>query len=150
MAKCHKFEYCCGNLEFSSSINKRATIRLPGGGGGGAGFKKTIRPRFWQSKNLALTMCETNILTPSIEKMSALYPWKEIVCPLYMKTKCLPSIHEKQMSSSIHEKKMSALYIWYYHGSRTDLIFVSLSCSGLDGEMSAAKFELQWSSVTEH
>ena len=87
--KHHQFEYCCGNFEFSSSINKGATIRLTGGGG--AGFKKQSGSGFGKTKILALTMCEKNIWTPSIEK------------------KCLPSIHEKQMSSSIHETKMSAL-----------------------------------------
>ena len=75
-----QFEYCCGNFEFSSSINKGATIRLPGGGGG-LGLKKQSGPGFGKAKMLALTMCEKNILTPSIDK------------------KCLPSIHEKQMSA---------------------------------------------------
>ena len=54
--------------------------------------------------------------------------WKKNVCPLSMKRKCLPSIHEKKMSALyIHENKMLALYKWYCHGSRTNLIFVSLS-----------------------
>ena len=47
-----------------------------------------------KKKILALTMCEKNILAPSIEKKKfALYPWKEYVCPLSTKRKCLPSIY---------------------------------------------------------
>ena len=71
--------------------------------------------------------------------------WKKIVCPLSMKRKCLPSIHEKKMSALyIHENKMLALYKWYYHGSRTNLIFVSLSWSWW---MSAAKLERHWTVI---
>ena len=56
--------------------------------------------------------------------------WKKISWLYPLKKKCLPSIHEKKMSALyIHENKMLALYKWYYHGSRTNLIFVSLSWS---------------------
>ena len=102
MAKCPnltQFEYFGGNFEFYSSINKGATIRLPGGGELGFFFRKNIPA-------LALAMCEKNILAPSTDKkISALYPWKENVFPLYMKRKCMPSMHEN---------KMSALYMSIY------------------------------------
>ena len=97
MTKCpnlSQFEYFGGNFEFSSSIHKGATIRLPGGRWL---FKKKIfRPWFWPS-------VKKNILAPSIEKkclpsihekqMSSLYTWQENVCPLCMKMKCLPSMY---------------------------------------------------------
>ena len=99
MAKCHKFEYCCGNFEFSSSINKGATIRLPGGGGGGgrAGLKKQSGPGFGKTKILALTMCDKNILTSSIEKNVCLLSMKRKCLLLCMKRKCLPSIYDSIM-----------------------------------------------------
>ena len=95
-------------------------------GGAWVFFEKNILALVLAKKNiLALTMCEKNILAPSIEKkMSALYPWKENVCPLSMKRKCLPSIYMK-----IKCWPSNGLYKWYYHGSRTNLIFVSLSWS---------------------
>ena len=67
------------------------------GGGAWGFFEKNILALVLAKKNiLALTICEKNILAPSIEKkMSALYPWKENVCPLSMKRKCLPSIYMK-------------------------------------------------------
>ena len=67
-------------------------------GGAWVFFEKNILALVLAKKNiLALTMCEKNILAPSIEKkMSALYPWKENVCPLSMKRKCLPSIYMKR------------------------------------------------------
>ena len=79
------------------------------------------------------------------------------------------SIHAKKCLPSSHQNKMSALYAWYYHGLRVDLIFFILLtmfslqrpgyfdtyfgyylscpytwCPGLDGEMSVAKFGLYW------
>ena len=65
---------------FKFWLYKGATIRLPG-----VFFEKNILALVLAKINiLALTMCEKNILAPSIEKeMSALYPWKENVCPLY-------------------------------------------------------------------
>ena len=65
------------------------------GGGAWVFFEKNILALVLAKKIiLALTMCEKNILASSIEKkMSALYPWKENVCPLSMKRKCLPSIY---------------------------------------------------------
>ena len=80
-----QFEYFGGNFEFSSSINKGATIKPLDN------FEKKIfRPWFWPKQILALTMCE---------KIFWLHPLKKNVCPLSMKRKCLPSIHEKKMSA---------------------------------------------------
>ena len=100
---------------------KGATIRFPGGG---LGFfwKKYSGSGFGKKKYSGLDHVWKKYLG-SIH-------WKKNVCPLSMKRKCLPSIHEKKMSALyIHENKMLALYKWYYHGSRTNLIFVSLSWS---------------------
>ena len=119
-----QFEYFGGNFEFSSSINKGATIKPL---------------EFLEKKLIAALVLATQIWPWPCVNFCWLHPLKKNICPLSMKRKCLPSIHEK---------KMSALCAWYYHGSRTDLVFLSWSCSGLDEEMSVAKFELHWSSVT--
>ena len=76
-----------------SSLRERP---LDSQGGAWVFLEKNILALVLAKKNiLALTMCEKNILAPSIEKkMSALYLWKENVCPLYMKRKCLPSIND--------------------------------------------------------
>ena len=110
----------------SPAYDKGATIRLPGRHGFFF-WTKYSSPGFGQNKYSGLDHLWT--------KYFGSIHWKINVCPLSMKRKCLPSKHEY---------KMSALYTctWYYHGSRTDLIFVSLSCPGLDRAMSAAKFEL--------
>ena len=119
-----QFEYFCGNFELYSSINKGATIKPL------HNFEeKKSGPGFGQKQLWPW---------PCVDKYFGFIHLKKNVCPLSMKRKCLPSIHEK---------KMSALYAWCYHGSRTDLILVSW-CSGLYEEMSVAKFELH--SVTEH
>ena len=123
-------------LENPKLHDKGATIRLPGGG---LGFfwKKYSGPGFGKKKNSGLDHVWKKYLG-SIH-------WTKIVCPLSMKRKCLPSIHEKKMSALyIHENKMLALYKWYYHGSRTNLIFVSLSWSWW---MSAAKLERHWTVI---
>ena len=77
--------------------------------GGGAWFflKKIFWLWFWQKKIFWPWPCVKKIswlhplkkkCPPSIheKKMSALYPWKENVCPLYiyMKIKCWPSIND--------------------------------------------------------
>ena len=108
-------------METKDMFYKGATIRLPGGG---LGFfwKKYSGPGFGKKKYSGLDHVWKKYLGP--------IHWKKNVCPLSMKRKCLPSIHEKKMSALyIHANKMSALYKWYYHGSRTNLIFLSLSWS---------------------
>ena len=87
---------------------------------------------FFEKKILALVLAKkkNSGLDHVWKKYLGSIHWKKNVCPLSMKIKCLPYIHEKKMSALyIHENKMLALYKWYYHGSRKNVIFVSLSWS---------------------
>ena len=72
---------------FNTTVFRYGILRerpLDSQGGAWVFLEKNILALVLAKKNiLALTMCEKNILAPSIEKkMSALYPWKENVCPL--------------------------------------------------------------------
>ena len=104
------------------TVLRERPLDSQGGGGPGFFWKKYSGSGFGQKKYSGLDHVWTKYLG-SIH-------WQKNVCSLSMKRKCLPSIHEKKMSALyIHANKMLALYKWYYHGSRTNLIFVSLSWS---------------------
>ena len=79
--------------------------------------------------------CEADIYKVWTKYVGSVH-WTQNVCPLNPWKKCLPSIHEN---------KMSALYAWYYHGSRTDLIFYLINHVSLVIENYLKMFLMPWS-----
>ena len=59
--------------------------------------KKMSALYIWKENVCPLSIHEKKMFALHEKQMFALYPWKANVCPLSMKSKCLPSIHEKQM-----------------------------------------------------
>ena len=85
------FWYVQNKSDKSPSTTTLRERPLDSQGGPGFFLKKIFWPWFWPKKIFWPWPC--------VKKISWLHPLKKKVCPLFMKRKCLPSIHEKKMSA---------------------------------------------------